>query len=126
MSPAKIKRTWVFIFRFNVIHVPCATVQYTQTLTFVAQYFVFTAPTCFGRSCKLLRRIQHILQVMTHFYHLDMTTCSIANCLAKIPAIFRGIHGIFRSISKVLFIYFMISHGTPNDVVPNPGWETLS
>jgi hypothetical protein len=37
---------------------------------------------------------------------------SIANCRAKIPAIFRGIFGIFRGISKFVFIYSTISRGT--------------
>jgi hypothetical protein len=50
---------------------------------------------------------------------------SIANCRTKIPAIFRGIFGIFRGISIFLFIYSTISRGTPDDVLRNPGWETL-
>jgi hypothetical protein len=34
---------------------------------------------------------------------------STATCRAKIPAIFRGIFGFFRGISKFLFIYSTIS-----------------
>ena len=51
---------------------------------------------------------------------------SIANCLTKLPAIFPSALRISRGIPKFLLIYFTISHGTPNDVLPNPGWETLS
>jgi hypothetical protein len=43
----------------------------------------------------------------------------------KKHTIFRGIFGIFRGISKFLFIYSTISRGTPDDVLRNPGWETL-
>jgi hypothetical protein len=39
--------------------------------------------------------------------------------------LFRGIFGIIRGISKFLFIYSTISCGTPDDVLRNPGWETL-
>jgi hypothetical protein len=35
----------------------------------------------------------------------------------KYPTIFRYIFGIFRDISKFLFIYSAISRGTPNDVL---------
>jgi hypothetical protein len=42
----------------------------------------------------------------------------------KIPAIFRGISGIFRGATKVLF-YSTISRATPDDIPRNPGWETL-
>jgi len=38
--------------------------------------------------------------------------CSIANCWIKIPAIFRGMFGIFRDISRRLFVYFKIYRGT--------------
>jgi hypothetical protein len=38
--------------------------------------------------------------------------CSIANCWIKIPAIFRGMFGIFRDISRRLIVYFKNSHGT--------------
>jgi hypothetical protein len=51
---------------------------------------------------------------------------SIANCLTKLPAIFPSTLRIFRGIPKFLFIYFMTSYGTPNDVLPNLGRETLS
>jgi hypothetical protein len=51
---------------------------------------------------------------------------SIANCLTKLPAIFPSTLRIFRGNPKFVFIYFMISHGTPNDVLPNPDCETLS
>jgi hypothetical protein len=37
---------------------------------------------------------------------------SIANYHTKIPAIFQGIFGIFHGISKLLFIYFVVSLGT--------------
>jgi hypothetical protein len=51
---------------------------------------------------------------------------SNANCRTNIPAIFRGIFGIFHGISKFLFIYSTTHRGTPNDVLWNPGWETLA
>jgi hypothetical protein len=51
---------------------------------------------------------------------------STANCRTKISAIFRGIFGIFRGVSKYLFIYSTILRGTPDDVLRNPGWETLT
>jgi hypothetical protein len=37
---------------------------------------------------------------------------SIANCHTKVPAIFKGMFGIFHGISKFLVSYFMVSHGT--------------
>ena len=52
---------------------------------------------------------------------------SIANFWKKkIPAIFRGISGMFRRISLFLFILSTISSVTPNDGPRNPGLETLS
>jgi hypothetical protein len=51
-------------------------------------------------------------------------SCS-ANCRTKISAIFRGIFGIFRAISKFLCVYSTISRGTPNDYLRNTTWETL-
>ena len=38
---------------------------------------------------------------------------SITNCRTKIPAIFRWLFGIFRGISKYVFIYFTLCRGTP-------------
>ena len=43
----------------------------------------------------------------------------------KIPAMFRGMFGIFLGISKFVGTYSTISGGTSNDVPRNPGWETL-
>lgn len=43
----------------------------------------------------------------------------------KFPAIIRGIFGMFCGISEFLYIYSMVSGGTTNDVLWNPGWETL-
>jgi len=37
--------------------------------------------------------------------------CSTAKCRTKIPAIFRGIFGILRGISKLLFIYSTTPRG---------------
>jgi hypothetical protein len=58
---------------------------------------------------------------------------SIANCRKKNPVIFRGMFvGIFCGILKCIYIYFAISHGTPNDVLLNrrvlhsPAWEALT
>jgi hypothetical protein len=42
----------------------------------------------------------------------------------NVPTVFRGIFGDFSVISKFLFIYSMISRGTPEDV-RKPGWELL-
>jgi hypothetical protein len=42
--------------------------------------------------------------------HRDYT--SMANRQTKIPMVFRGIFGIFNSISKLLFIHSMISRRT--------------
>jgi hypothetical protein len=50
---------------------------------------------------------------------------SIANYQIKTLAIFRGIFGIFHGISKFLIIYSTIFRGTPDNVLRNPGWETL-
>jgi hypothetical protein len=49
-----------------------------------------------------------------------------AYCRTKIPTILRGIFGIFHDISICLFIYLStIYRRTPNDLLRNPGWETL-
>jgi hypothetical protein len=49
-----------------------------------------------------------------------------AYCRTKIPTILRGILGIFHDISICLFIYFStIYRRTSNDLLRNPGWETL-
>jgi hypothetical protein len=50
---------------------------------------------------------------------------SAANWRTKISAIFRGIFGIFRAISKFLCVHSMISRGTPNDVLWNPSWAKM-
>jgi hypothetical protein len=39
--------------------------------------------------------------------------------------VFRGIFGAFRGTSEFVFIYSTISRGTPDDVLRNPGRETL-
>jgi len=49
----------------------------------------------------------------------------ITNCRTDITVIFRGTLGTLRGISKLLCIYSMISSATTNDVLRNPGWETL-
>ena len=38
----------------------------------------------------------------------------------KIPAIIRGIFGMFCGISEFLYIYSMVTGGTTNDVLRNP------
>ena len=50
---------------------------------------------------------------------------SISNCQSKIPTVFLGTLGNFCSIEKFLCIYSMIFSVTPNDDLPNHGWETL-
>jgi hypothetical protein len=50
---------------------------------------------------------------------------STANCWTKIPAVYNRKFGIFRGISKCLFIHSMNSREIPNDVPRNPGSETL-
>jgi len=44
----------------------------------------------------------------------------------KNPAILCGIFGILRGVTKFLCIYSMISRGTPDEVVRNFGWETVT
>jgi hypothetical protein len=43
----------------------------------------------------------------------------------KFPRYFEKYLKIFPGMSKFVFIYSTISRETPNDVVRNPGWETL-
>jgi hypothetical protein len=45
---------------------------------------------------------------------------NIASLQTEISAIFRGMFGIFRGMSMLLFIYSMISRGTPNDILRIP------
>jgi hypothetical protein len=43
----------------------------------------------------------------------------------NISAVFRGVFGIFCSVSKLLFIYFTTNCGTPYSVLQNPAWKTV-
>jgi hypothetical protein len=49
---------------------------------------------------------------------------SIVKGRIKIPAIFRGIFGIFRGMWAFTFVYFTISREKPKDVLRNLVWET--
>jgi len=54
---------------------------------------------------------------------------STVNCRTRISLIFQGIFETFRGISQLylfiyLFIYSTISCVIPDDVPPNPDWET--
>jgi hypothetical protein len=53
--------------------------------------------------------------------HIDYPI--IANWRTEMFAVFRGTYGIFRDISKLLFIHDFC--GTSNDVLRTRGWETL-
>jgi len=57
------------------------------------------------------------------FVHRDRS--SISNCQTKFPTVFLGTLCNVFSIEKLLYIYSMIFSGTPNDDLPNHGWETL-
>lgn len=50
---------------------------------------------------------------------------SITNCRTNITVTYRGTFGTLRGISKLLSIYSIISSAATNDVLRNPGWETL-
>jgi hypothetical protein len=57
------------------------------------------------------------------FVHRDHS--SISKCQTKISTVFLGTLGNFCSIENLLYVYSMIFSGTPNDDLPNHGWETL-
>jgi len=63
---------------------------------------------CFGKIKRKVLRYAH---------------CSIiANCRAKISAVFLGIFGIFHRIFKYMCIYYKICCRTPNDIMRNRGF----
>jgi hypothetical protein len=80
------------------------------------------------RVCVLQGKMKHFrLFLLSNLFKYQNTGhggCS--NFRTEMSAKFRRIFGISHGISKFVFTFFTISRGTPNDILPNPGWETLA